>query len=81
MCSSDLGQLREPAFTVEIGVRFESPVPVNTDLVVRTRLVGRERRKLFITAEMHAGDDLVATCRATYVTVDPSVFAGAPDPR
>jgi acyl-coenzyme A thioesterase PaaI-like protein len=76
-----IGQLREPAFTGELTVRFVAPVPVDTRLVVRTRLVERERRKLFITAEMTAGDQTVATCKAIYITVDPSVFAGAPDPR
>jgi hypothetical protein len=36
---------------------------------------------LFITAEMLASDLVVATCKATYITVDPSVFAVAPEPR
>jgi hypothetical protein len=30
---------------------------------------------------MRADDDVIATCRAIYITVDPSRFAGAPDPR
>jgi acyl-coenzyme A thioesterase PaaI-like protein len=76
-----IGFLGEPAFTGELTVRFEAPVPVNELLTIRARLVGRERRKLFITAEATAGDQVVATCRATYITVDPSRFAGAPDPR
>jgi hypothetical protein len=36
---------------------------------------------LFISAELYNGDDVVATCRATYITVELSRFAGAPDPR
>jgi hypothetical protein len=48
---------------------------------MRARLVDRERRKLFITAECRDGDTVVATCRAIYITVDPARFAGAPDPR
>jgi acyl-coenzyme A thioesterase PaaI-like protein len=76
-----IGQLHEPAFTGELTVRYEAPVPVDTPLEMRARLVGRERRKLFITAECRAGDDVVATCKATYITVDPSKFAGFPDPR
>jgi len=56
-------------------------VPVDEQLVIRTRLERRERRKLFITAEMLAADVVIATCKAIYITVDPSIFAGAPDPR
>jgi len=76
-----IGMLQEPAFTGELTVRYVAPVPVDETLVMRARLDGRERRKLFISADAHAGDKLVATCRAIYITVDPSRFAGAPDPR
>ena len=76
-----IGNLGEPAFTGELTVRFVAPVPVEEPLVIRARLVDRERRKLFITAEATAGDSVVATCKAIYITVDPSIFAGAPDPR
>ena len=76
-----IGQIREPAFTGELTVRYLAPVPVDEPLEMRARLEGRERRKLFITAEAHAGELLVATCRAIYITVDPTKFAGFPDPR
>ena len=76
-----IGRLGEPAFTGELTVRFLAPVPVDETLVIRTRLESRERRKLFITAEMLADDVVIATCKAIYITVDPSIFAGAPDPR
>ena len=76
-----IGQLREPAFTGELTVRFVRPVPVREPLEMRARLDGRERRKLFISAKARTGDEIVATCTATYITVDPSIFAGSPDPR
>jgi acyl-coenzyme A thioesterase PaaI-like protein len=76
-----IGILREPAFTGELTVRYVKPVPVDQPLQMRARLRGRERRKLFIEAEAHHGDELVATCKAIYITVDPTRFAGAPDPR
>jgi acyl-coenzyme A thioesterase PaaI-like protein len=76
-----IGVLREPAFTGELTVRYVKPVPVDQPLEMRARLQGRERRKLFIEAEAHHGDELVATCKAIYITVDPTRFAGAPDPR
>jgi acyl-coenzyme A thioesterase PaaI-like protein len=76
-----IGLLGEPAFTGELTVRFVAPVPVEKLLTIRARLDGRERRKLFISAEATDGDTVVATCKATYITVNPSLFAGAPDPR
>jgi len=76
-----IGSIQEPAFTGELTVRYLAPVPVDEKLEMRARLDGRERRKLFISAEARAGDAVVATCRAIYITVDPARFAGAPDPR
>jgi acyl-coenzyme A thioesterase PaaI-like protein len=76
-----IGKLQEPAFTGELTVRYLAPVPVDEPLEMRARLDGRERRKLFISGEARAGEKVVATCHAIYITVDPSRFAGAPDPR
>lgn len=76
-----IGRLGEPAFTGELTVRFVAPVPVDETLVMRARLESRERRKLFITAEATVAGTVVATCKAIYITVDPTIFAGAPDPR
>jgi acyl-coenzyme A thioesterase PaaI-like protein len=76
-----IGHLREPAFTGELTVRYLAPVPVDEAIEIRARLAGRERRKLFITAEAHHDGAIVATCRAIYITVDPERFAGFPDPR
>lgn len=76
-----IGKLQEPAFTGELTVRYLAPVPVDERLEIRARLDGRERRKLFISAEMRAHEKVIATCRAIYITVDPARFAGAPDPR
>ena len=53
-----IGKLQEPAFTGELTVRYLAPVPVEETLEIRARLDGRERRKLFISAEMHAGEEL-----------------------
>ncbi len=76
-----IGRLQEPAFTGELTVRYLAAVPVDQALEIRARLDGRERRKLFISADLHSGDEIVATCRAIYITVELSRFAGAPDPR
>ncbi len=76
-----IGGLQEPAFTGELTVRYLAGVPVDEPLEIRARLDGRERRKLFISAELRCGDTVLARCRAIYITVDLSRFAGAPDPR
>jgi acyl-coenzyme A thioesterase PaaI-like protein len=76
-----IGRLQEPAFTGELTVRYLAAVPVDQALEIRARLDGRERRKIFISADLHSGDEVVATCRAIYITVELSRFAGAPDPR
>jgi acyl-coenzyme A thioesterase PaaI-like protein len=76
-----IGMLHEPAYTGELTVRYLAPVPVDETLVMRARLDGRERRKLFISADAQAGGQLVATCHAIYITVDPARFASAPEPR
>ncbi len=76
-----IAQIQEPAFTGELTVRYLAPVPVDEPLEVRARLDTRERRKLFISGEVRADGAVLATCRAIYITVDPGVFAQAPDPR
>jgi acyl-coenzyme A thioesterase PaaI-like protein len=76
-----IGKLQEPAFTGELTVRYLAAVPVEEPMEIRARLEGRERRKLFISAEARTQEAIVATCRAIYITVDPTRFAGAPDPR
>jgi len=76
-----IAQIQEPAFTGELTVRYLAPVPVDEPLEIRARLDSRERRKLFISGEVRADDVVIATCRAIYITVDPGVFAQAPDPR
>jgi acyl-coenzyme A thioesterase PaaI-like protein len=76
-----IGMLQEPAFTGELTVRFVQPVPVQTPLRLRTWLDSRDGRKLHIHADAHAGERLVATCKAVYITVDLQTFAQAPDPR
>jgi acyl-coenzyme A thioesterase PaaI-like protein len=76
-----IGQVREPAFTGELTVRYVAPVPVNEPIEMRARLDSRERRKLFISAEARHNGEIIATCRAIYITVDPTRFAGSPDPR
>jgi acyl-coenzyme A thioesterase PaaI-like protein len=76
-----IGMLNQPAFTGELTVRYVQAVPVGTPLRFRTWLDSRDGRKLHIHADAHAAEQLVATCKAIYIAVDPQTFSAAPDPR
>ena len=76
-----IGLLREPAFTGELTVRYVKPVPVDQPLEMRARLRGRERRKLFISGEVHADDVVILTCRAIYVADRPRRLRASAQPR
>jgi acyl-coenzyme A thioesterase PaaI-like protein len=77
-----IGRIGQPAFTGELTVRYVGPTPIETPLRMTARLDGQERRKLFISGELTTEDGTVtATCKAIYITIDPSVFAASPDPR
>jgi acyl-coenzyme A thioesterase PaaI-like protein len=76
-----IGRIGQPAFTGELTVRYVGPTPIETPVEMRARLDGRERRKLFISGEATVDGVVTATCKATYISIDPSIFAAAPDPR
>jgi len=77
-----IGRIGQPAFTGELTVRYVGPTPIETPLVMTAQLDGQERRKLFISGEVMTADGTVtATCKAIYITIDPSIFAASPDPR
>jgi acyl-coenzyme A thioesterase PaaI-like protein len=77
-----IGRIGQPAFTGELTIRYVGPTPIETPLVMTAQLDGQERRKLFISGELRTEDGtLTATCKAIYITIDPSVFAASPDPR
>ena len=63
------------AFTGTISVRYHKPTPMEVPLTFRARLNGREDRRLFISADCHDGETLISSCEATYITIDPSLFA------
>ncbi len=76
-----IGRIEQPAFTGELTVRYVAPVPIDEPLDMRAWLRDRDGRKLYIDGDARANGKVVATCRAIYITVDPSRFAGSPDPR
>jgi len=63
-----------PGYTGQLSVRYVRPVPIETPLEFRTRIESRQRRKLHVTAECSARDELVATAEALFITVDVGRF-------
>jgi acyl-coenzyme A thioesterase PaaI-like protein len=63
-----------PAYTGQLSVRYRAPIPIETPLEFRSRLEGRDGRKLHITADCRAGDQLLATADTIYITVEPHAF-------
>lgn len=66
------------AYTGELTVRYHRPVPIGTLLEFRTRIEGREGRKLHVTAECHAGEEKVATAEALFIAVNVNDFGKSP---
>ena len=69
------------AYTGQLTVRYHRPVPIGTPLEFRSRIDSHEGRKLHVTADCHAGDELVASADVLFITVDTGRFGQAPDSR
>ncbi len=59
-----------PGFTGELTVRYLRPTPVGTPLSLRGWVVERSGRRLRTAAQLHAGDELVASATAVFVEID-----------
>lgn len=75
---------REPSVTASLQTQFRKPVPVGSVLHLRTRIVGREGRKIWCEGEarLDAPDGpLAATASALFVVVPMTHFAehGTPE--
>lgn len=63
-----------PGMTGTLTVRYERPTPLQTDLRFEGRLVGVERRKIFVEGACYAGDSLTATATGTFISMPPGRF-------
>lgn len=63
-----------PGMTGTLSIRYESPTPLQTDLRFEGRLVGVERRKIFVEGTCHAGDRLTATATGIFISLQPGKF-------
>jgi acyl-coenzyme A thioesterase PaaI-like protein len=72
-----LGVIRQAAFTGELTVRYLAPTPLHRELSCRVRLDERVGRKLLMAGtltDVQSGQ-AVASARATFIAVDPEMFA------
>jgi len=72
---------RFPTVTARIFVRYRRPVPINTELLVRARLVDERGRRLHVEGELTDGDDVLAEARAAFLHVPLEHFLATPEGR
>jgi acyl-coenzyme A thioesterase PaaI-like protein len=72
-----LGVIHQPAFTGDLYIRYQAPVPLHRELACRVRLAERVGRKILLTGELRdvEADQVVTTAKATFIAVDPEMFA------
>lgn len=64
----------EPGFTGTLEVVYRAPVPIERTIEFRTRVRGREGRKLFVEAEARLDDRVLASAELTMILVDQEHF-------
>jgi acyl-coenzyme A thioesterase PaaI-like protein len=72
-----LGVIHQAAFTGELTVRYVAPTPLHRELSCRVRLDEQIGRKLLMAgtlSDVESGQ-VVATAKATFIAVDPEMFA------
>lgn len=69
---------RFPAVTVRLFVRYRRPVQINTELLVRARLVSERGRRMRIDGKITDGMTVLAEARAAFLHVPVDHFLGTP---
>jgi len=69
-----LGIIGTPAFTGRLTVTYRNPTPLGVELVGRARATEWRGRKISMTAEVYAGDTLIAESEALFISVNPEQF-------
>ncbi len=64
---SVLGVMGIGAFTGELTVRYEAPVPLHRELVCLCRIDRIDGRKLFLSGELMDGDEVLCRTKATFI--------------
>jgi acyl-coenzyme A thioesterase PaaI-like protein len=72
---------RFPAVTGRLFVHFRRPVPINTELLIRSRVEREHGRRIHIEGELVDGDENLAHARGAFVHVALEHFLGTPQGR
>jgi acyl-coenzyme A thioesterase PaaI-like protein len=70
-----------PSVTARIFVRYRRPVPINTELMIRSWLVDVRERRLHVDAAITDGDEPLAECKAALLHVPLAHFLQTPEGR
>jgi acyl-CoA thioesterase FadM len=70
---------RFPTVTGRLFVHFRRPVPINTELLVQSRVEREHGRRIHIAGELVDGDDVLAQTRGAFVHVPLEHFLGTPE--
>jgi len=62
------------AFTAQLDITYVAPTPVGEPILARAWLARQDNRKQFVEATLHAGDRLVASAKALFISVDRATF-------
>lgn len=60
-----------PTVTADYSITLKRPAPVDAELLLRARPVSREGRRCVVEGTLEAGGKVCATCRGTFVAVEP----------
>jgi Thioesterase superfamily len=63
-----------PGMTGNLTVKYRSPTPLHSDLVIEARVTSVEGRKIFTKAWLRHGDVLCAEAEGLFISVDASRF-------
>jgi len=72
---------RFPTVTGRLFVHFRRPVPINTELLIRSRVDDEHGRRVHVPGEIVDGDDILAQARCAFVHVPLEHFLGTPEGR
>ena len=72
---------RFPSVTARIFVRYRRPVPINRDLVVRSRVIDTRSRRTHVDGQLLDGAEILAEARAAFLHVPLEHFLATPEGR
>lgn len=72
---------RWPSVTAELTVRFRRPVHINRELMISARLAEDRGRRFEVHAELHDGDELLASAQGIWAHVPFEHFLQTPEGR